>query len=358
MKRQVQKHNLDIYFLMSFTQGAPQDDTENQLDNSCLTRNSSFVIPSSYNSCTIHYHFNNALFSSFYITIILISIPANLFSLYVSYKQIKRKNELGVYLLNLSLADLMYTMVLPIWVDFALKDVWSYGIFICQLCVFVMYTNIYSSAAFLCCISLDRYLAVVHPLRYFFLRTVKNAGYISVIIWATGLLCNVLILNIEETYTCEEFYLICFDLHPLPAWKAKFNFIRFFAGFLLPSLLIMFCCQGIYRAVKSNRATVDCEKRKINKLLFSIMIMFLFCFAPFHVIMVIRSALEQENCDFAQILFYPHKISVALSALNCVVDPFLYCFVSTHGRMEVLNIVLFRKKCSFSSQGKELEPTA
>lgn len=45
-------------------------------------------------------------------------------------------------------------------------DDWQHREWLCQLCGFLLYENIYISIGFLCCISLDRYLAVVHPLRY------------------------------------------------------------------------------------------------------------------------------------------------------------------------------------------------
>lgn len=45
-------------------------------------------------------------------------------------------------------------------------DDWRHREWLCQLCGFLLYENIYISIGFLCCISLDRYLAVVHPLRY------------------------------------------------------------------------------------------------------------------------------------------------------------------------------------------------
>lgn len=45
-------------------------------------------------------------------------------------------------------------------------DDWSHREWLCKLCGFLLYENIYISIGFLCCISLDRYLAVVHPLRY------------------------------------------------------------------------------------------------------------------------------------------------------------------------------------------------
>lgn len=89
--------------------------------------------------------------------------------------QVRQRNELGVYLINLSVADLLYITTLPLWIDYFLqRDDWIHGQGSCKLFGFIFYTNIYVSIAFLCCISLDRYLAVAYPLRFAKVRQVKT----------------------------------------------------------------------------------------------------------------------------------------------------------------------------------------
>lgn len=87
----------------------------------------------------------------------------------------RQRNELGVYLINLSVADLLYIATLPLWIDYFLHhDNWIHGQESCKLFGFIFYTNIYVSIAFLCCISLDRYLAVAYPLRFAKVRRIKT----------------------------------------------------------------------------------------------------------------------------------------------------------------------------------------
>lgn len=87
----------------------------------------------------------------------------------------RQRNELGVYLINLSVADLLYISTLPLWIDYFLqRDDWIHGQESCKLFGFIFYTNIYVSIAFLCCISLDRYLAVAYPLRFAKVRRIKT----------------------------------------------------------------------------------------------------------------------------------------------------------------------------------------
>lgn len=92
--------------------------------------------------------------------------------------QVRQRNELGIYLINLSVADLLYIATLPLWIDYFLHhDNWIHGQESCKLFGFIFYTNIYVSIAFLCCISLDRYLAVAYPLRFVKVRRIKTGLY-------------------------------------------------------------------------------------------------------------------------------------------------------------------------------------
>lgn len=89
--------------------------------------------------------------------------------------QVRQRNELGIYLMNLSVADLLYIATLPLWIDYFLQhDDWIHGQESCKLFGFIFYTNIYVSIAFLCCISMDRYLAVAYPLRFAKVRRIKT----------------------------------------------------------------------------------------------------------------------------------------------------------------------------------------
>lgn len=94
---------------------------------------------------------------------------------FITPLQVRQRNELGIYLMNLSVADLLYITTLPLWIDYFLQhDDWIHGQESCKLFGFIFYTNIYVSIAFLCCISLDRYLAVAFPLRFAKVRRIKT----------------------------------------------------------------------------------------------------------------------------------------------------------------------------------------
>ncbi|XP_053331280.1 psychosine receptor [Spea bombifrons] len=289
-------------------------------------------------NCTIDHDLDMYMFPTIYIIVIAIGVPINCVSLYVSYQQVKKKNELGIYLFNLSFSDLLYTMTLTLWVDFSLHhDNWRFPDWVCSLSAFFMHTNLYSSAGFLTCISLDRYLAVVFPLKFSRLRTRRTALGISLIVWLIQSASKLIILVHKETFVVSR-DVRCYYIFPMEKWKSTFSIINVCFGHFVPLTIMIFCYCKIYAAVKSNQATASGDKKKIKQLLFTIVVTFIITFTPYHVVLLMRSIWEPGNCLFAKKMFSPYKITLALSSLNCIADPLLYCFVSETGRADLKSI--------------------
>nr|XP_056708095.1 psychosine receptor [Euleptes europaea] len=292
-------------------------------------------------NCTIEHQLDKHLFPALYSILVIISIPANATSLYVSCCQVKKKNELGIYLFSLSLADLLYTLTLPLWIYYAQnEDNWTLPHHLCTAMAFFKYLNYYTSSGFLTCISIDRYLAVVYPLRFHYLRTRRFAFFVAVIIWVFEIVSNSKILYEQDIF--QEYgtrHTLCYDTYPLEQWQAKLNIYRVCLGYAIPLAIMVFCYQKIYQAVKNNQATEDRDKKKIKDLLLTIVITFFLCFTPYHVVLLLRSIYELDNCPFADRMYEPYRITTALTNLNCILDPILYCFASEAGRTDVQNML-------------------
>ncbi|XP_069805933.1 psychosine receptor [Dendropsophus ebraccatus] len=305
--------------------------------------------------CTPEHNLDVYLFPTTYILVFVLSVPANLVSLYVSYQQVMKKNELGIYLFNLSCSDLFYAFSIPLWIDFSLNhDDWRFGKTLCAWSAYSLHTNLYCSAGFLTCISLDRYLAVVYPFRFQHLRTRKMATFISLGVWAVQSASNVAILLYEETFNNTD-DLFCYDIYPMEEWKAQFSIFNVTVGHFLPLLIMIFCYHRIYVAVKHNQATEDKDKHRIKQLLLIIVVMFTLSFTPYHIILLMRSIMEPNNCPFAKRIFAPYKVSVALSSVNCLADPLLYCFMSETGRADARMIVQCCRTKTPSTPNSELQ---
>ncbi|MEQ2288604.1 hypothetical protein AMECASPLE_024392 [Ameca splendens] len=283
-------------------------------------------------NCTISHEIHQYIFSCVYILVLVVGVPSNLYSLYHAALQLKQRNELGVYLLNLTVSDLLYQASLPLWLQYIFQDDdWQYREWLCQLCGFLLYENIYISIGFLCCISLDRYLAVVHPLRFISLRSMTAAWIVSGIIWMKEIAVGVVFFRHKEVTRDRTNQSVCFEHYPMRPWEYPINYYRFTIGFLFPLAILSISYLCVLRAVGRSAGTQPDQKTRIRQLVSSTILIFLVCFSPYHIFLLIRTLFERE-CSFITGIFNYYHLSLLLTTLNCVADPALYCFVSESAR--------------------------
>lgn len=131
---------------------------------------------------------------------------------------------------------------------------------------------------------------------------------------------------------------------------AMFNLIRVGIGFLLPLVVITVCYGLIASKVQQSRGVHEQGKRKVRLLSMGVIGIFLFCFAPYHILLMIRSIAffavgDKQSCIFEQAMYLPFTCSLALSSLNSVVDPVLYVLAS-NGVREDMRLFCWKTKQS------------
>lgn len=294
------------------------------------------------------------VFVVLHLAVILIGIPSNVFFLFVSYRLIRQKNELGVYLFNLALSDLLFITCLPVWIQFAIHDTWLYGKTACVVCVFLLFTNFYTSSLLLSCIAVDRYLAIVHPLQFCEFRKRRIAVRVSIAAWIFTVVFNAITVHPNSVYKEIDDYTICLDQFPLPPQQKWVNVARFVVGFLIPALVVGFCYWQIFSDVKKNKTLGSMERRHVFKLLGGILLTLYLCFGPVHIMMVLRVLLEK--CPYPNWLFIGYKASVFLSTLNCLADPLLYGFTGRTGQASASNLLLVLRRIRKKEGQREVGP--
>ncbi|XP_061916634.1 G-protein coupled receptor 4 isoform X2 [Entelurus aequoreus] len=167
---------------------------------------------------------------------------------------------------------------------------------------------------------------------------VCQAMLVSAMVWVIEIVANSAPLFHDELFQGRFNHTFCFEKYPMQDWVAGMNLYRAFLGFLAPwtAMLVAYC--GILAAVRCNVSTEREEKAKIQRLALSLILIVLLCFGPYHVLLLVRSAIYLRkpcDCGSEESLFAAYHVSLALTSLNCVADPILYCFVNEGARHDV-----------------------
>uniref|UniRef100_A0A8B9VD39 G-protein coupled receptors family 1 profile domain-containing protein n=1 Tax=Anas zonorhyncha TaxID=75864 RepID=A0A8B9VD39_9AVES len=93
------------------------------------------------------------------------------------------KTATNIYIFNLALADALATSTLPFQSAKYLMETWPFGELLCKVVLSIDYYNMFTSIFTLTMMSVDRYVAVCHPVKALDFRTPAKAKIINVCIW-------------------------------------------------------------------------------------------------------------------------------------------------------------------------------
>uniref|UniRef100_W5MKP2 Peter pan homolog n=1 Tax=Lepisosteus oculatus TaxID=7918 RepID=W5MKP2_LEPOC len=95
-----------------------------------------------------------------------LAFPGNVLALWLLLTRERRNWHTGVvFSFNLAVSDLLYVLTLPLLVIYYLGEKeWIFGEATCKIERFLFTCNLYSSIFFITCISVNRYVGIVHPM--------------------------------------------------------------------------------------------------------------------------------------------------------------------------------------------------
>ncbi|CAJ1065433.1 G protein-coupled receptor 184 [Xyrichtys novacula] len=276
-----------------------------------------------------------------YILAFIFGLIFNVITLGPIWLQMRRGNILGIFLLSLSISDMLFLFTIPLWINYYYKNHnWQLGVDACSVAGFFYYSNMYISIYLLCCISLDRCLAVTLPHRSKAFRTSRYAWVLCICVYVVVAVLHFIVLikdDLKGTHDNKNENDRCYETYPIKRPMALFNLVRVGFGFLLPLMVLAVSYWKVLATVDQRPGLSAQMKRKVRLLSYGVIGIFSVCYAPYHILLLVRSLVfyNSENqeaggsyCDFEQKMHFVFSCSLALSSLNCVVDPVLYVLVS------------------------------
>nr|XP_043897737.1 lysophosphatidic acid receptor 6-like [Solea senegalensis] len=293
-----------------------------------------------YMSCDKNDDFKYPMYSSVFSLVFAVGFLFNLMAVYIFGCTFKQRNETTTYMINLVVSDSLFVLSLPFRIVYFIKREWLFGSVLCKISVALFYTNMYGSILFLTCISVDRFLAIVHPFRSQVIRTKRNAKLACCVVWVlilSGSLPTGFLLDTTSPKNVNSSANFCFENYSKKQWKSELSKVVVFietVGFILPLLVNVFCSVMVLRTLKRPQTISrggSINKKKILQMIFVHLFIFCFCFIPYNVNLIFYALVRSnvlKGCYVENVVRTIYPIALCIAVTNCCFDPVIYYFTS------------------------------
>uniref|UniRef100_A0A8C6USH7 Si:dkey-78k11.9 n=1 Tax=Neogobius melanostomus TaxID=47308 RepID=A0A8C6USH7_9GOBI len=281
----------------------------------------------------ICFDFTDRFLPPVYILVFVIGLTANGLGLKSLLQNWKKLKIINVFVLNLGLADILYLLTLPFLVVYYFKKrKWIFGDVFCKITRFCFHMNLYGSIGFLTCISVSRYLAIVHPVRVIGRLKVSHSVAVSVLVWILVSAQSLPDMFFPKTYNKKA---KCFDTTSRAFVEdyLMYSVGWTITGFCLPFLVTVGCYAHVIVTLCRSSSTDRLLKQRSYKLLLVLLLLFSVCYIPYHVLRILnlwsRVLTRRGQCySWFNTVYVSQQVSRGLVSLNSALNPLVYLHVS------------------------------
>ncbi|XP_060804633.1 adipokinetic hormone/corazonin-related peptide receptor variant I-like [Amyelois transitella] len=167
----------------------------------------------------------------------------------------RRKSRVNLLMTHLVVADMMVTfIVIPMEIGWRTTNAWLAGNLACKFFLVLRAFGLYLSSNVLVCISLDRFFAILYPLRLAIAR--KRSKMMLYLAWLIALLCSLpqsLVFRVMQHPRVADFeQCVSFEAFPSPHQELAYNVFCLCAMYFLPLMIITVCYACIFYEISKN----------------------------------------------------------------------------------------------------------
>ncbi|XP_063906741.1 tachykinin-like peptides receptor 99D isoform X2 [Zophobas morio] len=287
------------------------------------------------------------LWSILYAGMVIVATGGNLIVIWIVFSHKRMRTVTNYFLLNLSVAD---TMVSTLNVTFnfvyMLNSHWPFGELYCKISQFIAVLSVCASVFSLMSISIDRYMAIMTPLRPRMGRSVTVL--LAVTTWLLGIIIGSPSLMFFRTYTMPykdgEERVICYPEWPDGTTNESMMEYVYNVGFLFVTYVVpigsmtytyarigieLWGSQSIGECTQRQMENIR-SKRRVVKMMMVVVIIFAVCWLPYHLYFIVTSYFpEITNSTYIQ---ETYLAIYWLAMSNSMYNPIIYCWMNARFR--------------------------
>ncbi|XP_028845387.1 mu-type opioid receptor [Denticeps clupeoides] len=299
------------------------------------------------------------IITALYSIVCVVGVVGNVLVMYVIIRYTKMKTATNIYIFNLALADALVTSTLPFQSVNYLMGTWPFGDVVCKIVMSIDYYNMFTSIFTLTTMSVDRYIAVCHPVKALDFRTPRNAKIVNVCNWILSSAIGIPVMVMASTVLSDGRYnssspiIDCNLVFPHPSWYWE-NLMKicvFIFAFIMPVLIITVCYGLMILRLKSVRMLSgskekDRNLRRITRMVLVVVAVFIICWTPIHIFVIIMALVAISPSLLQTVTWH---FCIALGYTNSCLNPVLYAFLDENFKR------CFREFCVPSPSVLELQ---
>ncbi|XP_070541673.1 somatostatin receptor type 2-like [Ptychodera flava] len=260
----------------------------------------------------------------------------------------------SVFILNLAIADFLYVITLPFSAYQYARKEWPFGTIVCKFFIGFDGMNQFTGIFILTAMSVDRYLAIVRPIRCIPYRTVRKARIINVCIWLVSLFFSQPLWIYASVYPYSNVSAVCitdWPDHISDAGPFAFFIFAFVGGFAVPLCCILVCYAKIYSFIiargkeRPGDTRLQGNTRRIAALVIVVVLAFSLCWFPFYILNFISITTPALSSD--QLFKMTRFAAICLIYVNSCLNPIIYSFMGENFRKSLRSSRKRRQNYSF-----------
>ncbi|XP_018092077.1 melanin-concentrating hormone receptor 1 [Xenopus laevis] len=295
--------------------------------------------------------------------ICLVGIIGNCIVIYTINKKPKGNHNIAdIFIVSLSVTDLLFLLGMPFLIHQLLGNgVWHFGATMCTIITALDANSQFASTYILTAMSVDRYLATVHPIRSSYMRTTCAAALVILLLCLCSLITIIPVFMYTQLIEHPDGNAGCGII--LPNFYIDiywYTLYQFFLAFVIPLLIICVVYIKIQKhiscvVVPLPQRNFRARSKKITRTSVTICSAFFICWAPYYILQLVHLKVANPTVVF----FYAYKVAISLGYANSCINPFIYIVLSDTFKRHLIKAVCPAQKVRRSERhaASEVSPS-